>query len=1199
MNVAGTSDAATLNLTLAGGGTTGAIGVKRNGTGNTTTHYGAQTCLVLTYDGTAWRTDGDYDSNSNDTSTGYYRYANGTFVTKTALYRYQILLTYDETSVFPINTVSNSTATTKALTTESFNPFKPIYYYSATSTVSANAAISKDYLWRGRADINLGYSFNTGTTLTSNKDVYLVATMQSNGMAKLATDVDPITQQIPATENGHIYILLGHAYSTSNIVLYEDHPIFIYTDGVVKLYNRNSYALRLANNRKYDGSEYIDLLSNDLKTAVSKVYESTGFIGTANDYENTTWYFMSVHPNGWYQSWRVRFKIRSYCPSYTNVDSTSWIELYGRNTTVDAYKIFNQFHDRGHYYICDYPLKADGFNAGYGVAIGISIRYAVNYTTAACYRTFEVDFYDSDGCTVALLDTPVKWSNWEGNTNTNYGSIQVYDACSRGLQETSDANTVDVINLSNAYMINGSSMRMSPYTLFGISRDDKAQPISIYSDGYSSSTTNINTARLYNTTGIDYTKGLFYFNNGSNWAANANLDISPRKVSCAIDFRYTDNCVAASSATTLGMIARKPVYLRGVIKNDGLFYLAPIEVTYNNATYKRAWTQDIPTQVETDGTYQYVYWFIGYPYYNGSYANSLYQIDLFPENKIYWYHNGRFEDYEAQDYTDVFVKKSGDVMTGNLAIKFGDTDKHIMFDYDGDGSAGASWRIAALGTGSNDTNYLVFQSGTSTTSATTWNNAIRIGQNTYDAAFGGNVYPLSNDSKTLGTSSLKWSNVYATTFTGALTGNASTATKFASAQSVALTGDVTGSASSQAGWSIATTIGTGKVTNAMLAGSIANNKLANSSVSIAGNSVSLGGSLDASTLTSSLGLSSAMHFIGVATVAITDGSTTNPTISGYDFANNKKAGDVIIDSSSSREYVWTTASKWELLGGDSSYKTTQTAVTKPTAATNQWVSAIGQDANGVISVDYASLVTTGTWSGTATTATKLSNTSAIGGTDRPVYFTSGGIPAQTTYRMAATNVTATAARAITDNLETGIWYVNGTNSTDLYSQSDGACFVNKYSDSWIAEIYQDYRTGQIAVRGKNNGTWQDWRKVLDNKTTYAASTSAVSITWNTETTIATIGGTAVKIKIPSNPNSDTKVKQSASTTDSWRKLLLHHTADGTSTAAVATDTDEIYGAIDISAQPSTGTVRANIYNVKDKVKLEYNTTVDTLNFVFI
>ena len=45
-----------------------------------------------------------------------------------------------------------------------------------------------------------------------------------------------------------------------------------------------------------------------------------------------------------------------------------------------------------------------------------------------------------------------------------------------------------------------------------------------------------------------------------------------------------------------------------------------------------------------------------------------------------------------------------------------------------------------------------------------------------------------------------------------VTGNAGTATKFASAQSVALTGDVTGSASSQAGWSVATTLSNSGVT---------------------------------------------------------------------------------------------------------------------------------------------------------------------------------------------------------------------------------------------------------------------------------------------------------------------------------------------------------------------------------------------------
>jgi hypothetical protein len=93
-----------------------------------------------------------------------------------------------------------------------------------------------------------------------------------------------------------------------------------------------------------------------------------------------------------------------------------------------------------------------------------------------------------------------------------------------------------------------------------------------------------------------------------------------------------------------------------------------------------------------------------------------------------------------------------------------------------------------------------------------------------------------------------------------------------------------------------------------------------------------------------------MHFIGVATVAITDGSTTNPSISGYDFANNKKPGDVVIDKDSSYEYVWSTAGKWEKLGGDSSYKTTQTAVAKKGGTLPSVITSISQNANGVITV---------------------------------------------------------------------------------------------------------------------------------------------------------------------------------------------------------------------------------------------------------
>ena len=159
-------------------------------------------------------------------------------------------------------------------------------------------------------------------------------------------------------------------------------------------------------------------------------------------------------------------------------------------------------------------------------------------------------------------------------------------------------------------------------------------------------------------------------------------------------------------------------------------------------------------------------------------------------------------------------------------------------------------------------------------------------------------------------------------------------------------------------------IKSGGIVNGMIANNtIANGKLANSKVIIAGNDVNLGDSLAASTLVTSLGLSKAMRFIGVATVAITDGSTTDPVISGYTFGTNgasATAGDVVIDKDSAYEYVWSTAKKWERLGGDSSYKVVQTAVSNATAETTTattFVHSVTQDTNGVITVKTRPLPT--------------------------------------------------------------------------------------------------------------------------------------------------------------------------------------------------------------------------------------------------
>ena len=85
-------------------------------------------------------------------------------------------------------------------------------------------------------------------------------------------------------------------------------------------------------------------------------------------------------------------------------------------------------------------------------------------------------------------------------------------------------------------------------------------------------------------------------------------------------------------------------------------------------------------------------------------------------------------------------------------------------------------------------------------------------------------------------------------------------------QTITLSGDVSGSGTT----SISVTIGSGKVTNAMLAGSIANGKLANSAITINGSSTSLGGSFSTASITAgTAGTSSATSGLSISVPYVT------------------------------------------------------------------------------------------------------------------------------------------------------------------------------------------------------------------------------------------------------------------------------------------------------------------------------------------
>ena len=150
-----------------------------------------------------------------------------------------------------------------------------------------------------------------------------------------------------------------------------------------------------------------------------------------------------------------------------------------------------------------------------------------------------------------------------------------------------------------------------------------------------------------------------------------------------------------------------------------------------------------------------------------------------------------------------------------------------------------------------------------------------------------------------------------------------------------------------------------------------------------------------------LGLSNALHFIGIATTAISDNSTTDPAISGY---TTKVAGDVVIDKDSAYEYVWN-GSKWERLGPDSSYKVTQTAVTTATTAstttTTTFVSNISQDTNGVIS--YTTKPMPAVTTATTTTAGIVQLSSAVDSTSTALAATPSAVKAA--YDLATSKAT--------------------------------------------------------------------------------------------------------------------------------------------------------------------------------------------------
>ena len=88
------------------------------------------------------------------------------------------------------------------------------------------------------------------------------------------------------------------------------------------------------------------------------------------------------------------------------------------------------------------------------------------------------------------------------------------------------------------------------------------------------------------------------------------------------------------------------------------------------------------------------------------------------------------------------------------------------------------------------------------------------------------------------------------------------------------------------------------------------------------------------------------------------------------------------------------------------------------------------------------------------------------------------------------------ANSLDANGTTYVTNVDGSSTNLTGNATDGALYSQVYSSSWQHQIYGDYRTGIMYARGKNNGTWQSWKRVaLSNSTTFS-NVSSVTFTHN-------------------------------------------------------------------------------------------------------
>ena len=181
-----------------------------------------------------------------------------------------------------------------------------------------------------------------------------------------------------------------------------------------------------------------------------------------------------------------------------------------------------------------------------------------------------------------------------------------------------------------------------------------------------------------------------------------------------------------------------------------------------------------------------------------------------------------------------------------------------------------------------------------------------------------------------------------------------------------------------------------------------------------------------------------------------------------------------------------------------------------------------------------------------------------------------------TYRLPSTAAGLTTS-ATYDILTTKSPVTIAQGGTGKTTRIDAANYLlNGLDTGTSTPVDADYYISQYVGGGTTTTTYH--RRPMSALWAYVKGKMSVSnngptLAWGTTSTVGTVAGTALKVTMPANPNTDAKVQQARSAASSWRPVLMHYenTSFGTDPGSA---TNCVYYNESVAISPSGGHIQA-------------------------